>query len=91
MIYTIVWPFFMPSVRLWLAWSREKRKKAPMSCNDSMVLVVVSMVEGEAGKAPTSHNDLLVLVWLRERPPTSLYDSLVLVVAGVAEWKGRSM
>ena len=76
---------------MWPAWSREKRKKAPMSHNDSLVLVVAGVVEGEAEKAPTSCNDLLVLAWLRERPPTSLYNSLVLVVAGVVEWKGRSM
>ena len=70
----------MPSVRLWPAGSREKRKKAPTSRNDLLVLVVASVVEGEAEKAPTSCNDSLVLAWLRERPPTSLYNSLVLVV-----------
>ena len=78
-------------MRLWPAWLREKRKKAPTSRNDSLVLVVAGVVKGEAEKAPTSHNDLLVLAWLRERPPTSLYNSLVLVVAGVVKWKGRSM
>ena len=91
MVYTVVWPFLMPSVRLWPAWSREKRKKAPTSRNDSLVLVVAGVVEGEAEKAPMSRNDSLVLAWLRERPPTSLYDLLVLVVAGVVKWKGRSM
>ena len=90
--YTVIWPFFMPSVRLWPAWLREKRKKAPTSRNDSLVLVVAGWHgQGRSRKAPTSCNDLLVLAWLRERPPTSLYDLLVLVVASVVKWKGRTM
>ena len=54
---------------LWLAWLREKRKKAPTSRNDSLVLVVACIIEGEAEK----------------KAPTSQKGSLVLVVAGVVK------
>ena len=36
-----------------------------------------------------SCNDLLVLVWLREKPPMSLDDSLVLAVAGMVNEKQK--
>ena len=42
-------------------------------------------------KTPPSRNDLLVLAWSREKQPTSLYNSLVLVVACMVKggwWKG---
>ena len=49
---------------------------------------MVSVVEGEVKKPPTSHKDSLVLHSQgrrKKKAPTSHKDSLVLVVAGVVQ------
>ena len=73
-------------------WSREKRKKAPTSRNDSLVLVVACIIEGEAKKrhqrAIKARWCSLWLVWSREKrkkAPTSRNNSLVPVVACIVE------
>ena len=38
-------------VCVWLALLGEKEEKAPMSCNDSLVLCVAGMVEGKGKKS----------------------------------------
>ena len=41
-------------------------------------------------KTPTSRSDSLVLAWLREKPPMSLEDLLVLAVVSVVEKRGTN-
>ena len=73
---------------LWPVWSREKRKKAPTSRNDSLVLVVACIIKGEAKKRHQRAIEAcwcsLWLAWSREKrkkAPTSRNNSLVPVVA----------